>query len=102
MNNKIAIVRAAVNENAQLLMEKLANISEKGAMSVGIIWGDHLGYSKKSPRWLPKLLLIEQKDWYLKLWSNFLKKYQNDDSDPSKLKRRVDETLVYDYNPQNK
>jgi transposase len=76
-DQNVARVKEAIDEDPRTSLEKLEELLGIDATSVGRILRDNLGYSKKSARWVPRLLKQEEKDARVNFCRQFLTDFKD-------------------------
>jgi len=72
------------------------------AMAVSRILKNDLGYTKKSARWVPRILTEAQKEARVRFAHFFLNKFKNGESSTFKKIVTGDEAGFYKYDPETK
>lgn len=101
-DTNVALVKAKIDEDARMTQEMIADELGLNAMAVSRILNHHLKYSKKSARWVPKILNGEQKEARVRFAQYFLDKFENGESSCFNKIVTGDESWFYKYDPETK
>jgi histone-lysine N-methyltransferase SETMAR len=100
--SNVDAVKAALEEDPRMTVEKLQEGLRIDATSIWRILHDHLEYSKKSARWVPRLLSEEQKLARVRFSLQFLKDFKNGTSANFRNIVTGDEAWFYNFDPLTK
>lgn len=100
-DQNLAAVKAAIDEDGRITQEKLGAMLNIGQEAVSRILSE-IGYTKKSARWVPKLLTPEQKEARVSFAKKFLKQFKNGESPAFKKITTGDEAWFYKSEPETK
>ena len=98
----VALVKSKIDEDPRLTQEMIANELGLNAMAVSRILSNHLGYTKKSARWVPRILNEAQKEARVHFAQFFLNKFENGQSSNFSKVVTGDESWFYKYDPETK
>lgn len=101
-DTNVALVKAIINEDPRLTQEMIGDELGLNAMTVSRILKHHLGYTKKSARWVPRILNDDQKKARVHFARSFLKKFENGQSSNFQKIVTGDESWFYKYDPETK
>lgn len=97
----IADVDAAVQEDGRVTIRELAATFGVGVRIIHRILHEDLGLSKKSARWVPKLLNTDQKQERVRICQNFVTAIRRHKLDLDNIVT-MDETMVSQHTPETK
>lgn len=98
----VALVKSKIDEDPRLTQKMIANELGLNAMTVSRILNNHLGYTKKSARWVPRILTEAQKEARVRFARYFLEKFGNGGSSTFNKIVTGDESWFYKYDPETK
>ena len=98
----IAAVAAAIEEDGRVSVRELASANGVSNDTIHKILHDELGLSKKSARWVPKLLSQEQKEKRVELCKNFIAAVHRHSMSYLDTIVTMDETMVSLHTPETK
>jgi histone-lysine N-methyltransferase SETMAR len=100
--NLVASVAAAVKEDARVSIQELASANGVSYGTIQTILHDDLGLSKKSARWVPKLLSDDQKEERVRTSTEFVAAVNRRSMAMLDNIVTMDETMVCYHTPQTK
>lgn len=98
----VALVKSKIDEDPRLTQEMIAEELGLNAMAVSRILKNNLGYTKKSARWVPRILTEAQKEARVRFAQYFLDKFKNGKSSTFQKIVTGDEAWFYKYDPETK
>ncbi|XP_017782194.1 PREDICTED: uncharacterized protein LOC108566692, partial [Nicrophorus vespilloides] len=85
-----------------MTQEMVGNELGLNAMAMSRILSHHLGYTKKSERWVQRILNDDRKKARLRFAQYFLEKFENGKSSTFRKIVTGDESWFYKYDPETK
>lgn len=98
----IEAVRLEVEADRRITITILADRFQVSRRTINLVLNDDLGLSKKSARWVPKLLLQPQKDVRFECSHRFLQRFRDDGQAFLDRIVTMDETAVALFTPERK
>ena len=101
-DDNVAAVKAAIEEDSRVTLEKLEELLGIDATSIWRILTENLGFSKKAAKWVPHQLTPEHKASRVIFSRQCLQRFKDGKSAAWKQIVTGDETWIYNCDPETK